>query len=180
MVSVHCDMVRFKAKLEKFGEKAEKTGWTYINVPAKIAQEIKPGNRKSFRVKGKIDAYSIKALAMVPMGDGDFIIAVNAGLRKAIGKIPGAETELQLAEDKAPLKISTDLAECFLDEPGAWKYFNELPPSHRNWYSNWVKCAKTEITKSKRIATVINACMQKLSFRDMMKKYRDTNSILKK
>ena len=177
MPFVHWAMIRFKAILEKFAEKGEKTGWTYIKVPAKIAQQIKPDHKRSFRIKGKIDAHEIKAVAMVPMGGGDFIIAVNAVMRKAIRKIHGAEAELQLEEDKAPLKIAADLVECFSDDPEAEKYFKGLPASHRNWYSNWVKGAKTEITKSKRIATVIKACAQRLSFGEMMKQYRDENNL---
>ena len=40
-------MVEFTATLEKFGKKGEKTGWTYIEIPADVAQEIKPGNKKT-------------------------------------------------------------------------------------------------------------------------------------
>ena len=177
MPFVHCAMIRFKAILEKFAAKGEKTGWTYIKVPAKIAEQIKPGNKKSFRVKGKLDDHLIKAVAMIPMGGGDFIIAINAVMRKAIRKIHGAQAELQLEEDKAPVKIAADLTECFSDDPDAEKYFNALPASHRNWYSNWVKGAKTEMTKSKRIAGVIKACTQRLTFSEMMKQYREANSI---
>ena len=31
----------------------EKTGWSYIEIPAAIAQQLKPNYKKSFRVKGK-------------------------------------------------------------------------------------------------------------------------------
>lgn len=33
-------MVTFKAMLQKFGSKGEKTGWTYIDIPKKIAQNL--------------------------------------------------------------------------------------------------------------------------------------------
>ena len=169
-------MISFKALLEKFERNGEKTGWTYIKVPAKIAVRLKPGTRRSFRVKGKIDEYPIKTVAMIPMGDGDFIIAVNAAIRKAIHKIHGAKVNVSLEEDKAVIKISGDLVECLKDEPAALKYFDALPPSHRNWYSNWVKSAKTETTKSKRIAMIIKCCAQKMSFGEMMRQYRDAIS----
>ena len=171
-------MIAFKALLEKFDAKGEKTGWTFVTVPAGIAAKLKPGNKRSFRVKGKIDDHSIKAVAMIPMGGGNFIIAVNATMRKAIRKIHGAKVQLELVEDKAPLKISEDLAACFIDDPDALEYFNKLPQSHRNWYSNWVKGAKTDITKSKRIATVIRSCAQQMSFSEMMKQYRDDRKLL--
>ncbi|HEY0262586.1 MAG TPA: DUF1905 domain-containing protein, partial [Chitinophagales bacterium] len=74
-------MISFKTTLKKFAEQGEKTGWTFIDVPAEIAQQIKPDTKKSYRVKGKLDAVEVSGLALVPMGGGDFIIALNATLR---------------------------------------------------------------------------------------------------
>ena len=171
-------MIHLKATLQKFGNKGEKTGWTYIPVPKNFAEQLKPGNKKSFRVKGKIDDHSFEAMAMIPMGEGNFILPVNAVIRKAIKKIHGATVEVFLVEDKAPLKLSEDLNECFMDEPDGLKYFNTLPQSHRNWYSNWIKTAKTDSTRAKRIATVIKACACKISFAEMMRQYRDERKLL--
>jgi hypothetical protein len=47
-------MVQFTAIIKRFGQQGEKTGWTYIEVPAAMAEQLVPGNRKSFRVKGKL------------------------------------------------------------------------------------------------------------------------------
>ena len=77
-------MVQFSAVLKKFKDKGEKTGWTYIDVPGKITEMLKPGNKKSFRVKGKLDNHSINGVALLPMGGGEFIMAINAEMRKAI------------------------------------------------------------------------------------------------
>lgn len=93
-------MISFKALLQKFGSKGEKTAWTYIDIPEKIAQKIKPNCKKSFRVAGKIDNHSIKAIALIPIGEGNFILAVNAEIRKAIKKIHGASVEIHIEEDK--------------------------------------------------------------------------------
>ena len=43
------DMVKFTTSILKFKEQGEKTGWTYIDVPAKIAEQLKPNNKKSFQ-----------------------------------------------------------------------------------------------------------------------------------
>ena len=171
-------MIRFKAVLQKFGEKGEKTGWTYILIPKKTAQQIKKDCKRSFRVKGKIDEHPVHAIATIPMGEGDFIIAINASIRKAIKKIHGAEVKLELEEDTAKLKLSEELISCMKDDPGALKYFNSLPQSHRNWYSNWVESAKTDQTKAKRIGTVIKACSQKMTYAEMMHQYRDERKLL--
>lgn len=166
-------MIRFTTVLKKFGEKGEKTGWTYIDIPQKTADKLKAGCKKSFRVRGKIDEHIIKALALTPMGDGDFILAINASIRKAIKKIHGAEVEILIEEDVEPIKLSLEMIECLKDEPSAFKYFNELPPSHKNWFSNWVKSAKTITTTANRIATVVKACQMKMGFAEMMKAYKE-------
>lgn len=79
-------MVNFVTSILKFDQQGEKSGWTYITIPAKIAEQLQPGNKKSFRVKGKLDDHAINGVALLPMGGGDFIMALNADLRKAIGK----------------------------------------------------------------------------------------------
>jgi Domain of unknown function (DUF1905)/Bacteriocin-protection, YdeI or OmpD-Associated len=166
-------MVSFTSILEKFGNNGEKTGWIYIAVPAEIALQIKPNNKKSFRVKGTIDAMEIKAVALLPMGDGDFIIAVNAAMRKILKKVQGAKVTVQIEEDDDIVKLSTELLECIADVPEAAEYFNKLPPSHKNYYSTWVKSAKSEQVIAKRIATVIKACAMKMSYGEMMKAYKE-------
>lgn len=41
-------MIQFTAILDKFGEKGEKTGWTYFVVPAHIAHELNPSVKQPF------------------------------------------------------------------------------------------------------------------------------------
>lgn len=79
-------MVRFKATIQKFLEQGEKTGWTYISIPQKIAEQINPGFKKSYRVKGRLDAYVFDSISLLPMGEGDFIIPLKADLRKKTGQ----------------------------------------------------------------------------------------------
>ena len=98
-------MIKFTATIHKFEKQGEKTGWTYIGIPADIAQKLKPGNKKSFRVKGKLDNFKIDGIALLPMGGGSFIMALNAAMRKGIRKKHGAMLEVQLAEDEKRLCI---------------------------------------------------------------------------
>ena len=171
-------MVTFKAMLQKFGSKGEKTGWTYIDIPEKIAQNIKPGFKKTFRVKGKIDEHCIKGLALTPMGDGNFILAVNASIRKVIKKIEGALVKVNIEEDTEQLVADAELIECLKEETAAYIYFKNLPPSHQNWFSNWVKTARTQTTKTKRLAIIVTACIQKLPFAEMIKMYREEKNLI--
>ena len=57
-------MIKFTATILKFDAKGEKTGWTYIVVPAEIAKQLKPDFKKSFYIKGKLDSHTIKQKAL--------------------------------------------------------------------------------------------------------------------
>lgn len=82
-------MISFITTIEKFGEQGDKTGWTYILVPAEQAQLLMPGNKKSFRIKGYLDECHFEGLSLLPFGGGDFIFALNGTIRKGIGKGKG-------------------------------------------------------------------------------------------
>jgi hypothetical protein len=162
-------MVQFTATIHRFGEKGEKTGWTYFEVPPDLAQEIKPGNRKEFKVKGKLDAHPIKRVSLLPMGGGKFIFVLNAALRKAIGKKHGAMVKVQLAEDKSEFVFNKDFIECLNDEPAAKQFFHGLTGSHQRYFSKWIDDAKTEPTKVKRITMAVNALAKKWGYPEMLR-----------
>ena len=120
-------MIRFTVTIHQFGEQGEKTGWTYIEIPADLAEKLKPGNKKSFRVKGKLDQYPIKSVALLPMGGGSFIMALNKTMRKGIGKNKGAMLKVQLEEDLQQYQLNAEFMECLKDEPGAKVFFGTIP-----------------------------------------------------
>lgn len=162
----------YKAVLSKFGQQGEKTGWTYFVIPAAIAEKINPGQKKSFRVKGWLDKHKVKAISLLPMGGGDFIMPINSTMRKALMKRQGDTITASLEIDRAIIKLSPDLIRCLSEEKNAMEYFIKLPPSHQQYYSKWIESAKTEPTKTRRIAVVIDACSNKLSFSEMMRQYK--------
>jgi hypothetical protein len=166
-------MIRFRAKISQFGEMGEKTGWTYISVPARLAQQLKPDNKKSFRVKGKLDDHPIAGMALIPMGEGDFIMALNAAVRKAIRKRKGDDLRVELELDAKQLVAPRDLLACLADEPAALEYFKSLPKSHQNYFGNWIKAAKMEATRAKRIADVVEAMIKHRNFAEMLRARRD-------
>jgi len=151
-------MIRFNAIIEKFSKQGEKTGWTYVLIPAAIAKQLNPDKKTSFRVKGKLDAHSIQGIALMPMGEGDYVLPLKAEIRKAIRKQKGDTLTLEIALDNAGILIPEDLVICLEDEPKAKTFFFEkLPGSHRNYFIKWIDSAKTDTTRSKRIAMTINA-----------------------
>ena len=162
-------MIFFIATIKQFGQQGEKTGWTYIEIPADIANAMIPGNRKGFRVKGKLDNYSIKRTALIPMGGGSFIMPLNATMRKGTGKKKGAMLQVQLQVDEAPFQYNKDFIACLDDDPPAKKFFGSLTKSHREYFSKWIDAAKTEPTKTKRIALAVNALSKKLGYPEMLR-----------
>ena len=166
-------MVQFTTIIQRFDKQGEKTGWTYIEIPVKIAQQLKPGNKKSFRVKGKLDDHAIKSMALMPMGDGDFIMPLNADIRKALGKRKGDKLKVQLQADEKLPELCADLLECLDDEPHAKEYFDSLPFSHRLYFSKWIESAKTAPTKAKRIAQAVTALSRNWGFPEMLRANKD-------
>ena len=162
-------MIQFNTTIQKFGTLGEKIGWTYILIPEALALELKPGNKQSFRVKGKLDQWAFKQLALIPMGDGDFILALNAEIRKQIKKNKGATISVQMAIDKSEIELSTDLMLCLEDDPAAKANFNKIPGSHQKYYSRWIDSAKTDETKAKRIALALKALARQMDYGSMIR-----------
>ena len=169
--------IGFKAILEKFDSKGEKTGWTFISIPVKVTEKLKPGFKKSFRVKGLLDQTPIQSVALIPMGDGKYIMAVNATMRKAIRKNKGAAIAVLLQLDAANIPLSATFLECLQDDPAAIKNFNKLPRSHQQYYSKWIESAKTDVTKIKRIAMAVNGLARDMDYVAMLREQKSNNAI---
>src|SRR3954454_7184804 len=162
-------MVQFTTIIEKAGNMGEKTGWTYIIIPSNVAQQLSPGNNKAFRAKGFLDDYKIEGIALLPIGGGDFMMPLNATIRKGIKKRKGAMLNVKLEVDTNPVKPPADFIECLKDEPKAFEYYYSLTKGNQNYFSKWIQNAKTEQTKTKRIAQAITALSKGQNFEEMLR-----------
>jgi hypothetical protein len=169
--------MNFSATILKFGQQGEKTGWSYILITDAIAEKLNPGNKKSFRVKGKLDNYSIEKLALLPMGNGEYILPLNATIRKAIRKEKGAKVNVQIQVDKEEIKPPKDLLECLADEPESLAFFNSLSRSHRNYFIKWIDAAKTDATKAKRISRTLEAMSKRFNFSQMLHSLKNIDDL---
>ena len=167
-------MIKFTTTILKFNEQGEKTGWTYIVIPAPLAQQLKPGNKKSFRVKGKLDSHTVKQVALIPMGEGDFIMPLNAAIRKTLGKRKGAQLLVQLAPDESAFLFSEELMKCLEDEPKALENFKKLSGSEQKYFSKWIDSAKTTETKTKRIVQTLDAMLKGFRYGQMIRSLKGT------
>ncbi|MFN8145812.1 MAG: YdeI/OmpD-associated family protein [Bacteroidia bacterium] len=171
-------IVRYKTTILKFKKHGEKTGWTYIVIPVDIAAKLYPGNKKSFRVKGKLDDFEISGIALIPMGKGEFIMPLNAQLRKGIGKRDGAILMVSLQRDDSERVLDKEFMECLAEDPDALAYFNSLPGSHQNYFSKWIASAKSEETKARRIARSLNALSKNMGYPEMLRAEKQARKAL--
>ena len=165
-------MIKFITAILKFDKQGEKTGWTYVEIPASLTEQLLPGCKKSFRVKGKLDGHTIQQVALLPMGEGNFILPLNAAMRKFIGKRKGAQLTVTLQLDNSVYELNKELMECLADEPAALDFFKSKPLSFQHYYSKWIESAKTNGTKAKRIALAVTSLAQKIEFGDMLRNQR--------
>ena len=162
-------MLTFIATIHKFDKLGEKTGWSYIEINAGQAKKLKPGTKVSFRVKGTLDSFKIKQVALLPMGDGNFILPLNATMRKGIGKKHGDKLKVALQADDSEFVLSEDFMECLRDDPAAHDFFQSLTGSHQKYFSKWIDSAKTSATKTKRIVMAVTALGKKQGYPEMIR-----------
>lgn len=167
-------MIVFEAEIERYERMGEKTGWTFVFIPMEIANQIKPDTKKSYRVKGKLDQVEVQGLAFTPMGEGNFILALKASLRKELKKDEGAMLRLTLEEDKDfKIEMPDDLELCLMEERHCMDNFLKLPKSHQNYYINWLNTAKTEPTRTKRLTQIVIAMDKRMDFSEMMRSNKE-------
>jgi hypothetical protein len=163
-------MISFKAEIERFANMGEKTGWSYIFVPAALASDLNPNCRVSYRVQGLMDNVPIKGMAMIPMGEGNFLMALKASLRKQLRKEAGDELQVQLELDTTfKIELPVEMEMCLDEDEQCKANFLKLPKSHQNYYINWYNSAKTEATKIKRLTLIFKAMEDQMSFSEMMR-----------
>jgi uncharacterized protein YdeI (YjbR/CyaY-like superfamily) len=113
------------------------------------------------------------------MGEGDFILAINATIRKQIKKQKGAKLSVQMSLDTSEIALSADLLECLEEDTAAKTYFNKIPGSHQKYYSRWIESAKTLETKAKRIALALKALSRQMEYGAMIREEKTNNEKFK-
>lgn len=138
------------AKGEYLIEKFEgKGGWTFIRLPH---LPLHPHNPFGWvRVKGKIDAYELKGLHLMPMGNGSLFLSLKKEVRKAIGKKEGDTACIILYSDNYPTTPTKELEICLAENPKAAKVFYQQSKEVQIQQLKWIYEAKTDVLKESRI-----------------------------
>lgn len=159
---------KFNALIERFVKQGEKTGWFYIYIPKRLACKMSD-QKTTFRVKGRLDEYAIKQIALLPMGAGDFIMPINGEMRKNLNKVEGDTIKVELDLDLSELQPDQDFIDCLAEEPKALAQYEKLSQGHKNYFTKWLETAKTQETKTSRIAIAVNALSRGLRFDEMLR-----------
>jgi hypothetical protein len=135
-----------------------KGGWTYVVLPHVPRNSFKPFNW--LKVKGSVDHVPLEQYKLMPMKGGGLFLPVKAALRKQLGKEAGDSVKVVLYADDAPYGIPDELKECLQFEPPSYERFMQLSESAQKQCVEWIYEAKTEETKARRIARVIDRMLE--------------------
>ena len=161
-------MIHFTAIVKKFGEKGEKTGWTYFDINKKLAIEIKPDIKKSFRVKGNINNILLEKSSLYPMGDGNFIFAINSEFKRKLKITTGDLIKVEIEFDERQAELPEAFVECLEEDVALKNYFYGLTKTHQSNYKHYMLGAKSENAKAKKIAQVLQALSLKMTPKEMI------------
>ena len=158
-------MLKCRSKIIKAGN--DNGAWSIIILSRKQVAQLNPPSGASFRVKGTLDDFPIKFKSLLPLGDGRFMLMINAEMRKGTGKAAGDTLTIAIELDKTRKRLSTEFLSCLKDEPAAYKFFKTLNKSHQHYFDFWVRSAKTADTRAERIAMSISALASGNSYNEL-------------
>lgn len=126
---------------------------TGISVPADVVAAL--GKGKKPPVKVSFNGYTYRS-TVAAYGDV-FMLPVSQEHRAAAGVKAGDEIEVTLELDLAPrtVDIPADLAAALAEKPGLSAAFEALSYSKRKEFVRQVEDAKTQETRTRRIAGVV-------------------------
>jgi hypothetical protein len=142
--------MRFTATLLVGGKTA-----TGLRVPASIVDAL--GHGKKPKVTVTINGYTYRST--VAVYGGEYLLPVAAEVRAAAGVAAGDEIEVDLELDTAPrvVEVPPDLAVALDAAPGAREAFAALSYSNQRQHVLSVEGAKTDETRTRRVAKVVAA-----------------------
>ncbi len=140
--------MRFTTTVELGGKTA-----TGFEVPADVVDALGSGRRPAVTVT--IGGYTYRS-TVASMG-GRFMVPLSAEHRAASGLAAGDEVDVDLELDTAPreLVVPDDLAAALAADPAAHAAFEALSYSNRRRHVLSVDGAKTDATRQRRIAKVV-------------------------
>jgi hypothetical protein len=140
----------FRARIFKMGT------WFLLEIPFDMKAEWGKG---SHRAKGTIDDVPISGLTVRPFKDESgkqiYLLALEAGTRKAIGKGEGDEVGVRIEPDTGQTELPADMAEALQADSTAQAAWDKLTPGRKIALIKHIESAKQADTRRTRIRKAI-------------------------
>lgn len=166
-------MISFDLKLEILDLSGEKNGWIASIIKPSLAEKINPGVKISYRIRGTLDDMPISQKAIVPIGEGNFVLPFNADMRKLLGKGEGDIVHFKVEVDHSEFQYSTDLLACLEMDDRASAFYETISPSHKKYFSKWIESAKTIETKTKRINQALFGLANQMKYDETIRYFKE-------
>lgn len=142
--------MRFRTVVQRAGKTA-----TGIEVPPDVVEAL--GTSKRPPVKVTINGYTYRS-TVAAMG-GVYLVPVSAEHRAGAGVEGGdnVDVEIELDAGERTVDVPADLAAALDADPAARRTFEGLSYSNRSWHVLQVNGAKTDETRTRRIAKAVAA-----------------------
>jgi hypothetical protein len=126
----------------------------YVSIPFDVEEVY--GTRGHIKVKALFDGCPYRGI-LSNMGTGSHIIIVTKEIRATIGKKIGDKIKVQLVRDTEEriVEVPAELQAALNKNTKAKTFFDSLSFTNRKEYAAWIRDAKKEETKTKRLADAI-------------------------
>ena len=148
--------IAFEAVLAERGP----TGmWPHLFLPPKASAWL--GNRGAVNVIMAANGVPFARTAK-PDGDGGHFILFNAEMREKTGVEAGDSVRVGIEVDPAPriAEAPRELLQGFKDDPSARAAYDNMPPSHRRAYGEFIEEAKRPETRVRRVQQALRMITQ--------------------
>lgn len=127
---------------------------TGIEVPSDIINELGGGKKPLVRITMNDKTYHSSVTTM----QGAYMVSLSAANRKLTGVQGGDEIDVTIELDTEPrvYELPEDLAAALAKKSGATEAFHASAPSKRKEFVRQVNDAKTQETRDRRIAKIVD------------------------
>jgi len=152
---------RFKARLEGRGPSG---AWTFLPIPFHVESVF--GRKARVPVSGTINGHPFRN-SLMPEGDGSHSMMVSKELQGGAAASKGdvVAVVIDIDRKKRTVVLPVELKAALDKAPAAKHFFEQLSPSCKKEYADWIGTAKREETRSVRATRAIGLLSAKKKLR---------------
>jgi hypothetical protein len=156
---------KFKARIEQAGQ-----GGAYVLFPYDVEKEF--GTKGRVPVKSTLNGFPY-AGSLMKYGHSQHMLGVLKSIRSQMGADIGDTIQVELWKDETPrtIEVPAELQDA-MKAGGVLTFFESLSYTHRKEYCRWISEAKTEPTRTRRIAKAVEMLKDKVRTPDSPKQVK--------